>query len=63
MLKHWQALVAVNEMHVIVIEIIGGADGMNGLESGRAAHGHKERVEAAPVYAEHADIALANRIC
>jgi hypothetical protein len=49
---------AVDEVHVLLVEILGCIDGDDRLERGRVAQRHLDRVEAAPGDAEHADIAV-----
>ena len=49
---------AVHEVHVVLVEVVGGADGDDGLEGRRISHREVDRIEAAPRDAEHAHIAI-----
>ena len=50
---------AVHEVHVVLVEVLGGVHGDDGLEGRRVATRHLNGVEAAPRDAEHANISVA----
>ena len=53
---------AVHEVHVVLVEVVGGVDRDERLQRGRVAHRHVDRVEPAPRDAEHADVAVRERL-
>ena len=58
LVEHRAALI----MDVILVAVIGGTDGDDGLECRRLPRRHLQRVEAAPGNAEHAELSRAPRL-